>query len=316
VTPPVHPEVVERAARGYIGHLHQVETETREDGRLGRAARHLIQTIEGAILHRGELQASDVEFTASDLLGIDGWQALALIDQHALGLGRDDASVIFMGTEEAYDVVDGRDLAITACLSVLWLCGSRPEVLDAIDSRVRSNARSSNPRAYHLHPNDYYRVDLSPRRSTWECIARILRPDRFRSLLVPPTGNNGEESLGDLAYQIDVSAFPSKVASGGRSPNVARIEFLAELAAAFTTASALVFHGGPSGEERNAIASSFLGRPVRWTSQDAKREWLAWDTKDGRSVMHTYALSGRVRNEYLDKVNLKLAELAPQAVGA
>jgi hypothetical protein len=308
---PVHPDVIEVAASGYLAHLRDIEVETLEDGRLGRAARHLIATIEAALSLRSDLRASDIAFKASDLAGIDAWHALALIDQNCLGLGRDDAPVIFMGTEEAFDVVDGPDLALTVCLSVLWLCASQPDVLDAIDPRVRSNARTPNPRPYHLHPNDYYRIDLSPGRSTWECIARILRPDRFKSLLAPPTGNSDQESLGDLAYQIDVSAFPSKVATGGRSPHSGRIRFLVELAAAFTTARALVFHGGPSGEDRNAIASSFLGRPVNWITNATKRQWLAWDIQDGRIVMHTYALSGRIRNEYLEKVHLKLAELAP-----
>jgi hypothetical protein len=55
---------------------------------------------------------------------------------------------------------------------------------------------------------------------------------------------------------------------------------------------------------------------VRWTSNPGKREWFAWDAENGRVVMHTYALNGRVRYSYLDLVRDKLWELAPSAFPA
>jgi hypothetical protein len=310
-----HPEVVESAARGYLAHLRGVEAEARPEGRLGLAVKHLIETHEAALSRGHQLDSSDVRFTRSDLSGLDEWQLKAVLDQHGLGLGRDDASIIFMGTEEAYDIEDGGDLALACSLSVLWLCGSRPDVLDAIDPTVLKSAKSPRPRQYHLHPNDYYRVELSRGRGTWECIARVLRPSDPLSLLTPPASASPRPSLGDLCYQIDVSAVPSLRASSGKAPEAIRADFLVHLVAAFTSASALVFHGGPSDETRKLIASSFLKRPVKWTSNSVKREWLAWDaSENSRAVLHTYALNGRVRHSYLDLVRAKLLELAPASV--
>ncbi len=314
VSPLAHPEVVESAAQGYLSQLRLVSAEARREGRLGSAVASLIETLELALSRRHELAAAEVSFSRADLSGMDAWQLLAVLDQHGLGLGTDDAPIIFMGTEEAYDLAEGGDLALACALSVLWLCGSRPDVLDTIDPTVLTSARSPNPRQYHIHPNDYYRVDLSGGRGTWECIARVLRPDDPNSLLVAPSGENRGPSLGDLCYQIDVSAFPSKSATGGQLPHATRSTFLAHLVAAFRSASALVFHGGPSDEARRQIASSFLGRSVDWTSSTTKREWMAWDVESGRAVIHTYALNGRVRYSYLDQVRAKIQELAPSAI--
>lgn len=300
--------------QGYLSQLRGVAAEIRRDGKLGSAVQHLIETYESALARGYLLDASDVTFSRSDLAGMREWQLLAVLDQHGLGLGRDDAPIIFMGTEEAYDLVEGGDLALACGLSILWLCNSLPDVLDAIDPTVLKGARSANPRQYHIHPNDYYRVDLSGGRGTWECIARVLQPDNPGSLLVPPSGDSGSPSLGDLCYQIDVSASPSKLASGGQPSNLTRTDFLAGLVATFRSASALVFHGGPSDEHRQRIASSFLGRPVNWTSSATKREWLAWDAENGRAVLHTYALNGRVKYGYLDLIRARLQELAPNSI--
>jgi hypothetical protein len=305
---------VESAAQGYVSQLRLVSAEARQEGRLGSAVARLIETLELALNRRQELAAADVSFSRADLSGMDEWQLLAILDQHGLGLGSDGAPIIFMGTEEAYDLAEGGDLALACALSILWLCGSRPDVLDKIDPTVLKSARSPNPRQYHIHPNDFYRVDRSGGRGTWECIARVLRPDDPSSLLIPPSGEESGASLGDLCYQIDVSAFPSKSATGGQLPHATRSAFLAHLVAAFRSASALVFHGGPSDEARRQIASSFLGRSVDWTSSTTKREWMAWDVESGRAVIHTYALNGRVRYSYLDQVRAKIQELAPSAI--
>jgi hypothetical protein len=306
--------VVESAVQGYLSQLRAVATETRREGKLGSAVQHLIETHERALARGYQLNPSDATFSRADLADMKEWQLVAVLDQHGLGLGRDDAPIVFMGTEEAYNLVDGGDLALACSLSILWLCNSRPDVLDTIDPTILKSARSPNPRQYHIHPNDYYRVDLSRGRGTWECIARVLRPDNPGSLLVPPSGDSDGTSLGDLCYQIDVSARPSKLASDGQPSDPTRTAFLAGLVAAFTSASALVFHGGSSDGPRQQIASSFLGRAVNWTSNAAKREWLAWDAENGRAVLHTYALNGRVKHSYLDLVRAKLQELAPGAV--
>ena len=310
---PAHPEIVELAAATYLQQLESVAAEASPTGKLGIAARHLIQTHRAALHKRQRLLAAEVEFTRDDLSGMEEWQLLALLDQHALGLGHDDAPVIFMGTEEAYDPEGEGDLALACSLSVLWLCGSRPDVLARIDPTVYVKERTPPPRQYHLHPNDFYRADRSRGRGTWPTLARLLRPDRPQTLLEPPKAGNQDSSLGDLCYQIDVSAYPSKQALSGRKPNERRVQFLCRLVAAFDTASALIFHGGPLDEARVRIASSFLNRPVKWTDNPVKREWFAWDATSGRAVMHTYALNGAVRYSYLDLVRTRLRDLAPSA---
>lgn len=314
ITSPAHPDVVETAIYGYLAQLRAVETGAQLDGRFGTAVAHLIRTHERALSRREQLEANDVTFTRSDFSGLGDNHLLSLLDQHVLGLGRDDAPLICMGTEDAYDPADGGDLALACSLSVLWACGSRPDVLARVDPTVLPNARSLHPRAYHLHPNDFYRTDLSRGRDTWKTIARLLRPDDPASLLVPPSAGSATLSLGDICYQVEVSAFPSKVALGGRQPNAVRAEFLADLVAKFDSASALIFHGGPSDDARTKIASSFLGRTVSWTSNVAKGEWFAWDAQNGRAVVHTYALNGPVKYSYLDLVRDKLRDLAPSAL--
>jgi hypothetical protein len=253
-------------------------------------------------------------FSRSDLSKLPEWQLLAVLDQRVLGFGRDDAPLICMGTEEGYSAADGGELALACAQSILWLCGSKPEVLDRIDPTVLPSARSPRPREYHIHPNDFYRWDRSQGRGTSPMIARLLRAQDPESLLVPPSQGDAALSLGDICYQVEISAYPSKVALGGRQPNSVRAEFLAELVVKFVSASALIFHGGPPDDARTKIASSFLGRPVRWASNTAKREWFAWDAENGRAVLHTYALNGRVKHSYLDLVRDKLRDLAPLAL--
>jgi hypothetical protein len=315
-TSPAHPDVVEAAAQGYLEQLRAVAAEAHPDGRLGSAVAHLIETLETALSRRNELNAADVAFSRIDLSNMPEWQLLAVLDQHVLGFGRDDAPLICMGTEEGYDAADGGELALACAQSVLWLCSSKPEVLDRIDPTVLPSARSARPREYHIHPNDFYRWDRSQGRGTSPMIARLLRAQDPESLLVPPLQGDAALSLGDICYQVEVSAYPSKVALGGREPNAVRAKFLADLVAKFDSASALIFHGGSLDDARTKIASSFLGRQVRWTSNPGKREWFAWDAENGRVVMHTYALNGRVRYSYLDLVRDKLWELAPSAFPA
>jgi hypothetical protein len=304
------------AVERYVSQLRTVAANANNDPRLRAAAQHLIETHHVALRRREQLTASDVTFSSSDLSGLEESQLLALLDQHVLGLGRDDAPLICMGTEEAYDAAQPEDLALACAMSVLWLCGSRPDVLNRIDERIFSKDRVPPPREYHLHPNDFYRLDLGRGRGTWKTVARLVQPNDPHSLLLPSHGADHRLSLGDVCYQIEVSAYPSKFAAGGKKPNATRADFLCELVAGFDTASALIFHGGAADQVRSRIASSFLDRQVRWTINPTPREWFAWDGENGRAVMHTYALNGPVRYRYLDLVRAKLREVAPSALSA
>jgi hypothetical protein len=310
---PAHPELVDAAARGYLHQLRLLQKELRAEGRLGRVVENLILSHDAALEKRRELAAADVPFERGQLVDLSDWQLLAILDQHALGWGRDNVPLIVMGTEEAYNPATAGDIALACCSSVLWLSGSKIDVLVKIDPKVAGAARSPRARPYHLQPNDFYGVETWPGRSTWECLATLLRPDNPLSLLAPPTGP-ASLGLGDLCYQTDVSAYPSKLASGGRQPVPERVKFLSGLVSAFDGARVLLFHGGPWDSAREAIASSFLGRPAKLTPHDAPREWFAWDQSGDRSIIHTYALSGRVRNRYLELVRSRLIELAPGVV--
>jgi hypothetical protein len=303
-----HPEAVELAARGYLDQLSAVGRETNPDGRLGSAVTRLMRTLEAALERRSDLTPDEIPFTRADLVGLEDWQQLAVLDQQSLGVGNDGAQVIFMGTEEAYGAGDGGDLAIGCGLSALWLCGSRRDVLQRIDPTVTS--RSVDPRAYHRHPNDFYRVDLDRGRSTWKCLAELLRPGDANSLLVWPGDSQGP-SLGDLCYQIEVSAYPSSLASGGRAAGERRVGFLRQFLPLLVEAKALVFHGGDEGP-RTQLAQAFLGTDdVRWETHDVPREWLRQAVHGDRIVLHTYALNGRVRSSYLDMVRRRLAGFLP-----
>jgi hypothetical protein len=261
MTPTAHPDVVEIAVHGYLDQLRTVEAETQPHGRLGGAVAHRIEPVKNALSRRHELTAADVTFSRSDLSKMPEWQLLAVLDQRVLGFGRDNAKLICMGTEEGNSAADGGELALACAQSILWLCGSKPEVLDRIDPTIHASDRSQQPREYHIHPNDFYRWDRSRGRGTSPMIARLLRAQDPESLLVPPSQGDAAPSLGDICYQVEVSAYPSKMALGGREPSAARAEFLAELVAKFDSASALIFYGGPPDDARTKIASSFLGFP-------------------------------------------------------
>lgn len=307
-----HPELIERALRGYLRQLRELGAELRPRGSLGRIVAEAISMHELALERRDALRASEIPLVSEQLAGLSEWQKLAILDQCAVGYGRDDARILVMGTEEAYEAAEGSDLAIACSMSVLWLTGSRADILERIDPRTANKARPG-ARPFHLHPNDYYRVQDSRGRSTWGCLARVFRPSNAASLLALPPAPT-PVSLGDLCYQIDVSAYPSKRAVGGRKPTPQRTQFLCELVEGFDQARLLLFHGGPWDEPRQQIASAFLGCAVDLEVREGARRWMAWQKTPRRAVLHTYALSGQIRYEYLDAVNAKIRELAPDAL--
>ena len=138
----------------------------------------------------------------------------------------------------------------------------------------------------------------------------MLRPGDANSLLVWPCDGQGP-SLGDLCYQIEVSAYPSSLASGGRAAGGRRVEFLGQFLPLLQEARALVFHGGGDGP-RTQLAGVFLGTDdVKWETYDVRREWLRQAVHGDRIVLHTYALNGRVRTSYLDMVRSRLTGFLP-----
>jgi hypothetical protein len=96
-----------------------------------------MQSLAAALELREKVSPADISFTA-DLLGeVDSETLTQLVNQWTLGWGSDAAKVLVMGTEEAYSL--GPSLAFwNCCCSILWLCGSNPEVLQRIDPAYRT----------------------------------------------------------------------------------------------------------------------------------------------------------------------------------
>jgi hypothetical protein len=241
------------------------------------------------------------------------WQIPAVIDQQVLGCGRDDSPLIVMGTKEAYDATHGSELVWACTSEAIWMCGSSPEVLNRLDPVHFALSATVGLRPFHLQPNDLWQIHKRGR-STWRLIAQLLRPDDPASLLRRPV-DGASIGLGDLCYQIEVSAFPSRQARRGQTAAPERVAFLRELVKAFREARVLLFHGGKWEEARQDIAAQFLDqKPDLQQRHVERRRWYASATNGKRSVLHTYALNGRVPDAYLNLVREKLRELAPELI--
>jgi hypothetical protein len=126
-----YPEIVRAAAEQYRVFVEALEREADSPVRLlaGKVGR----TIEAALSKRSAMSAADVEFGPRDLRPLTTAQRRRFFNPWALGIGADDASVIFLGSEHAYDVDRDEDL-VNFCTEsiggvVLWLSGSNPDVL-------------------------------------------------------------------------------------------------------------------------------------------------------------------------------------------
>lgn len=306
-----HPELVELAARRYLAQLASIESEVRPSGVLGTAVRHLTELQRAALEAEGPLPPQDVPNIREDLAKLSEWQVLAVLDHQVLGYGRDDARLLVMGTEEAIDPSNPGDLVWACTSEVIWKTGSDHAVLELLDKIHFAHTANLDLRPFHLQPNDLWQVQ-NRGRGTWRMLAQLLRPADAVALLRRPPAGQTQIGLGDLCYQVEVSAFPSKQALTGRSPAAARVDFLGDLVQTLSEAQVLLFHGGAWDDARSAIARHFLGSAPVLQEYPEPRRWLAWASAGGRSVIHTYALNGRIRNDYLDLVRGKLTELAPQ----
>jgi hypothetical protein len=300
--------------------------------RVGTAVGGLIGLLE-AVEHGLELDAAHLAFSASDLVNASEDEAEALINQWCLGWGRDDAPLIVMGTEEAYSIKKPQDLAQWNCgCSLIWATGGRTDVVDSLDARTANPLFGCPPapvsdwtrrREFHVHANDYVRVQM-PRwdderrrcrragRSTWKLVAQVLAGDaQSNSLLQPYMG-----SLGNLAYQVEVSAFPAERATEGTKQTPERLEFLKSILKALRrSARALLFHGRPERPEwghRDQLSQAFLGLPpakaIDWTKESyrasggaAQSIWFA--SYDSHLVILTRALNGNVLAKLVDRLH-------------
>jgi hypothetical protein len=263
-----------------------------DDRTLGVVAAKVRATLTAATSRGAALTAADVAFDVDDLRALDAAQREMLLNEWSLGVGRDDAPVLVIGAEHAYDVGDDAFL-VNLCTealgsTILWLSGGKPEVV----SRLTGGAVRI-PRPLHIHPYDHYRPNGS---HTWSHVAAALG--------VVEQGRAGAEpGLGTFCHQIELSAWPSPRAGGGRPPTAERVAFLERLVTAVrSTASVLIIHGGRGAEGTEAarvrIASAFLGADcaaalARQHPATEPYRPIAVADHTGRRVIRTRQLSGQ-----------------------
>jgi len=317
---PTYPDLVNESAARYGDHLTE---------RLGRFSQPLRPSVERLIrlLRRvggaSDIQARNLGFTAADLAIAKNPEDMdLLVNQWCLGWGRDAAPIISMGTEEAYSA-NPVDLGQwNCCCSVIWATGGLQDIVDALDPR---SAHPNQPvpgfeqrRQFHVHANDYYLVHkrhwdsererwVRPGRHTWKILAEVIAGHgQWRPLL-----EQNEGGLGDLAYQIEVSAYPAKLAADGRASTDERQAFLSDvLGTVRSTARVLIFHGRanePAWGGRDSLAGVFLGTPrltePAWTRLSVMGQPLLYARRGDRLVLLTRALNGNVRTQLIVKLH-------------
>jgi hypothetical protein len=309
----VHPELATAAARHYLAHLEAVEA-NRESEAARRALRELIETTESAIRLGPRVAPDDFTFTLSSLKSVAPADLTGFINQFQLGLGRDDAPVVAMGTEVAGDVADPRGLAYNCLQTALILAGSPEAVVqkllvgskrwDAFSARRHGTDAWRPP---HIYFNDLEQVQRRRGTHTWTGLARVIAPDGQDPKAVLAVA--AQPSLGDLAYLIERSGYPARKAIQGRQPEPDRTLWLERevMPTLRETATVLIIYGyGRNfkqwlpGDQR--LFEAFLGRQVHVHSETVPGGWLWHDSADGRLVVYMDAPSGSVSHAYLDQV--------------
>ncbi|HXN75720.1 MAG TPA: hypothetical protein VN876_03730 [Gemmatimonadaceae bacterium] len=297
-------------------------------GGLGRFSESLRPSIEALIELLARVRdpfsitTDNIGFTANDLSTADVPPDLdLLINQWCLGWGRDDAPIVAMGTEEAYPV-RAVDLGQwNSCCAVIWATGGRQPIVDALDPRSAKHdppiPEFEHRREFHIHANDYFLVHKHRGRHTWKLLAEaIAGRGNWLPLLDQNVG-----TLGNLAYQIEVSAYPAKLTADGRASTGDRHAFLSTMLAKMrSSAKVLLFHGRGNDPEwggRDALAGIFLGRDrltyAEWEQVDFHGQPLRYFRHGSRLVVLTRALNGNVRSQLLDGLH---ALIAPALTGS
>ena len=312
-----YPRAVIRSAKAYAEHL--AGTKGLSAG--GRcAADGLIETLDAAVTDAVELRPDDVKATWRQLAAAEVSDAEALVNHWQLGYGSDSAAVISIGTEHAYELmpklrdntpvdVGLAEMTMECLVAVIWLTGSKPDVLQRIASAPWWGWATgfSAKRPYHIYTADYHKVSG---RSTWATIGRdVLRG-----------GADWRTALAERCYQVELSAYPARQSVGGRGPSEDRIRFLQFLLGETRpTARVLIFHGTPKFADldpREALAAAFLGlehlgAPTQVGRDSGRREWRVFDSGQRRAIF-SRALSGlNVSTEYLEQISRLVAEADP-----
>ena len=314
-----HPEVVLTSARAYRDDLTRKLSSGNFSEGVAAAVGRLCALLDQVQQSPAVPNVSESGFTSQDLAGATPRDVALLINECTLGWGRDDAPVVVMGTEEAYSATRPADLALwNCCCSVIWACGGDPEVVAAIDPRYPEVVcdRSIPRRVFHVHANDYFRVEephieegvrRRAGRHTWKVLAQVIGGrGEERTYLAEGTGR-----LGDLAYQIEVSAYPSTVTAGGKPPTEERHLFLVELVKTLSSsARVLLFHGradAPQWGHRGDLARAFLGFDpaiaLDWKYESYGNQAVHYIASGDRLVILTRAMNGAVRGDLIDRLH-------------
>src|SRR5579885_2208467 len=276
-------------------------------------------------------------YRAADFKNADASERELLINQWALGWGRDDAPIIVMGTEEAY-LPTGEDLGQWNCsCAAIWHSGGARELLERLDPRLAAAPFGAddfaNRRPFHVYPNDYLMVHRShwdqtkdrwvrPGRHTWKVISQVVAgPDLWRGMLDPTIGR-----MGDVVHQIELSAYPATIAAAGRPSSAERFAFLRWFVSRVrATARLLIFHGRPNQLEwgrRNEIASAFLDAPgltgADWNDLLVSGSHVRYVEVDRRLVVLSRALNGAISSEHVEvlrRLVSKHVSVAPGSIG-
>jgi hypothetical protein len=328
---PRYPQIVIESACRYRDQL--LEHRSLFSEQLRPSVERLIELLAG-VPAASEIRADTLGFTAADLAVAKVPEDVdLLVNQWCLGWGRDRAPILAMGTEEAYPA-NPVDLGQwNCCCSVIWATGGRQDIVDALDPR---SAHPTQPilgfaqrRQFHIHANDYYLVHkrhwdstkgeeggwVRPGRHTWKLLAEVIAGHgQWLPLLEQNAG-----ILGELTYQIEVSAYPARFAVQGRASTDDRRAFLSTVVGTMRdTARVLIFHGRPNEPAwggRDSLAGVFLGIPrlgeQDWTLVDVLDQHLRYARSGDRLVLITRALNGNVRTQLIDKLHELVSSLGP-----
>jgi len=249
-----HRQIVHLSAIKYIQQLQSVDIDSSRN--LQAVIENLIQSVVMALEKQDSFSAADMPFNGNMVSELTEAEREPLVNQYALGLGRANAPVVFIGTEHAYDLKRILPLNLEGIgLTLQWLCDGKEDVIEKIGA-----ISWPHPVPFHIYPNLQYRVDQSRGQHTWivisSILSRVYELPEYKELL---TGY--QPGLGDYAYQVEMSAFPSKQAHRGKMPSPERLEFLGDLLAAMrSSARVVVFHGKPNHRQWNEMRSPLIRR--------------------------------------------------------
>lgn len=307
-----HLEILEASARGYIDTLRALTDDPDPDFR--NAAVALIETTTAALDQGPNLSLDDVRVTIPLINRVPDYRRAGLLNQQAPGFGDDGASLVAIGTEQAFDISDARSLTLhNLALSTLWLTDSRSDILAKIADEPSWAVARDEP--FHIFPNGYYENRPSVAETT-TILSMLVGGGATRDAgirLIPRLGHN--------CYTLDLSVRPSRRVAAGALVTPARENFLdSAMPHLRGTARALLYYGSrisPKTSLAVRLNAIFLGldngtRPEWNIEDDNPRLRLLWtEGSDRRRVIFARALSQDVPNAYITR----LREIIAPAVG-